>query len=89
MQWAISKSHESIGERGEKLLIKEVRVIGDQAAIGGEITKVGAGGHGMGVKLAVSNKEDQSKNKKNLKKFLKCIGFPLGSVEGLHSLGIL
>lgn len=71
MQWAISKSHESIGERGEKLRIKEVKGIGNQAEIGGGVTTVGAGGLGMGVKLAVSDTEDQSRNKKNLKKFFK------------------
>lgn len=71
MQWAISKSHESIGERGEKLRIKDVKGIGDQATIGGGVTKIGAGGLGMGVKLAVSDTEDQSRNKKNLMKFFK------------------
>ena len=71
MQWAINRSHESIGERGEKLRIKEVKGIGDQAIVSGGVTRIGAGGLGMGVKLAVSNEEDQSKNKKNLKKFFK------------------
>jgi len=71
MQWAISKSHESIGPRGEKLKIKEVHGIGDETKIHGETTKVGAGGLGMGVKLSVSDAKDQERSKNMLKKFLK------------------
>ena len=71
MQWAISKSHESIGERGEKLLIKDVEGLGDKAVIGGERTRVGAGGMGMGVKLARSDEKDQTRNKMMLEDFLK------------------
>ena len=71
MQWAIGKSHESIGAKGEKLRVKEVEGIGDQTTIQGETKKVGAGGIGMGVRLAVSDKEDQQRSKKMLSKVLK------------------
>lgn len=70
MQWAISQSHASIGPKGEKLTVKEVVGIGDSAIIDGERKKVGAGGIGMGVKLAVSDKDDQERSKKMLEKFL-------------------
>ncbi len=71
MQWAISKSHESIGEKGEKLKIKDVQGIGDQTVINGERKRIGAGGMGMGVKLAVSDEHDQERSKKMLAKMLK------------------
>lgn len=71
MQWAIGKSHDSIGPKGEKLRIKEVEGIGDQTTIEGETKKVGAGGIGMGVRLAVSDKDDQQRSKKMLNKVLK------------------
>ena len=71
MQWAISKSHESIGPKGEKLRTKEVEGIGDQTRIQGETKKVGAGGIGMGVRLAVSDKDDQQRSKKMLRNLLK------------------
>ena len=74
MQWAISKSHESIGERGELLKVKEVQGIGDMRVIdtdSGEMERVGAGGWGGGVHLAVSDVETQRKNREKLDKFLK------------------
>lgn len=71
MQWAIGRSHDSIGPKGEKLRIKEVEGIGDQTIIEGEAKKVGAGGLGMGVRLAVSDKDDQQRSKKMLNKVLK------------------
>lgn len=71
MQWAIGKSHESIGPKGEKLRVKEVEGIGDQTKILGETKKVGAGGIGMGVRLAISDKEDQQRSKKMLGNLFK------------------
>ena len=67
MQWAISKSHASIGEYGEKLPVKEIQGIGDK--------RLGAGGDfktiTTGVKLAVSDEETQRKNRNKLDRFLK------------------
>mmetsp|Transcript_18878 Transcript_18878/g.24528 ORF Transcript_18878/g.24528 Transcript_18878/m.24528 type:complete len:128 (-) Transcript_18878:2629-3012(-) len=59
MMWAIGKSHESIGEKGEKLKIKEVEGIG------------GGVGFGGGVKLVNSTKDEQERNKALLAKILK------------------
>ena len=98
MQWAISKSHEEIGVRGElyllpmsfvlyscsqtsiivalsllgeKLQNKKIEGIGDKVIMDGEAKKVGAGGLGGGVNLAVSNETIQERNQRMLKKFLK------------------
>lgn len=71
MQWAIGRSHESIGEKGEKLRVKEVKGLGDTAFVGGEQHKIGAGGLGMGVNLAVSDKDDQERNRVMLEKFFR------------------
>lgn len=71
MQWAIGKSHKSIGPKGELLEIKEVQGTGGVAAVNGETKKIGAGGIGMGVKLAVSDKDDQERSKKMLGKILR------------------
>lgn len=72
MQWAISKSHESIGEYGERLPVKEVQGIGDKHVNeDGRIAPIGAGGWGGGVRLAVSDHETQQKNKKKLALLLK------------------
>ena len=71
MQWAIGRAHDSIGERGEKLRVKEVQGIGDQTVVGGESKRVGAGGMGMGVKLTVSDQNDQERSKRMLAKMLK------------------
>jgi len=75
MQWAISKSHDSIGQYGERLPIKQVQGIGDKRIIDSnnqnQIETVGAGGWGGGVRLAVSDAETQSKNNKKLARFLK------------------
>ena len=71
MMWAISKSHDSIGVKGEKLHIKEVQGIGDTVSLSGEQVKLGAGHMGGGVKLAVSSKEEQQRNKALLAKVLK------------------
>lgn len=58
---------------GEKLRIKQIEGIGDKIIDKetGEARKVGAGGIGGGVNLAVSNEETQKRNNKMLKKFLK------------------
>ena len=72
MQWAIGKSWESIGERGEKLRQKDVEGRGDVAKLqDGTERKIGAGGLGMGVHLAQSNPEDQERNRKMLERFFK------------------
>lgn len=71
MQWAISRSHQSIGPKGELLEIKEVQGIGQTATVGGESKIIGAGGVGMGVKLATSDKDDQERSKKMLANILK------------------
>lgn len=71
MQWAISKSHESIGERGEKLKDKKLHGLGDKALIDGETVKVGAGGYLGGVKLAVSSDDNQKKNRAMLESLFK------------------
>uniref|UniRef100_A0A7S2R0H2 Uncharacterized protein n=1 Tax=Eucampia antarctica TaxID=49252 RepID=A0A7S2R0H2_9STRA len=71
MQWAIGKAHDSIGENGEKLKIKEIQGLGDKTVIKGEIKKVGADGVGLGVKLAVSDEHYQAQNKQMLQTFFK------------------
>jgi len=73
MQWAISKSHASIGEQGERLPVKTVQGIGDKmiGEDGQVVTHVGAGGWGGGVNLAVSDEETQQRNRKMLNKFLR------------------
>ena len=72
MQWAIGKSWESIGERGELLRQKEGEGRGDVARLpDGTERKIGAGGLGMGVHLAQSNAEDQERNRKMLERFFK------------------
>jgi hypothetical protein len=81
MQWAISKSHHSIGLNGENLPNKSgIQGLGDQRAVvvkdsehREEIQyhKVGAGGWGGGVHLAMSDEETQQRNHQMLRKFLK------------------
>ncbi len=81
MQWAIGKAHDSIGEKGEKLEVKEIQGLGNQRIVttssseDGEVKVqrigVGAGGLGMGVKLAMSDDQDQQNSKKMLEKMLK------------------
>mmetsp|Transcript_6391 Transcript_6391/g.9739 ORF Transcript_6391/g.9739 Transcript_6391/m.9739 type:complete len:152 (+) Transcript_6391:152-607(+) len=71
MQWAISKSHESIGERGEKLEIKSVTGLGDKRIVDGKEETIGSGGYGGGVRLAVSDEKFQRQNKVMLEAFLK------------------
>lgn len=67
MQWAISKSVEEIGERGEKLQNKQLQGFGNKTVIGGREEKIGAGGKFGGVHLAVSDSSTQEKNKVMLK----------------------
>ena len=71
MQWAIGRAHDSIGEKGEKLRIKDVQGIGDQSVVDGKTQRIGAGGMGMGVKLAVSDEHDQERSKRMLANMLK------------------
>ena len=56
---------------GEKLQNKKIQGIGDKVVMDGEAKKVGAGGIGGGVNLAVSNETIQERNQRMLKKFLK------------------
>jgi hypothetical protein len=72
MQWAISKSHESIGEQGEKLQVKDLQGFGNKRLDeDGTLKQVGAGGWGAGVKLAVSDGETQKRNGEMLDKYFK------------------
>lgn len=72
MQWAISKSHESIGKRGEFLPKKEIQGIGDKRILeDGTEEKVGAGGVGGGVRLAVSDPKTQTQNRQMLEAFFR------------------
>lgn len=78
MQWAISKSHHSIGLHGEKLPnrsgiqgLGDKRVVVAEDAEQPEYRKVGAGGWGGGVHLATSDEETQRRNQEKIRKFLK------------------
>ena len=53
---------------------KKIEGVGDKRIVNentGEVTKVGAGGWGGGVNLAVSDENTQKKNQEMLRKFLK------------------
>jgi hypothetical protein len=63
MQWAISKSVDEIGERGEKLRVKSLEGYGDKTVIDGREERIGAGGRYGGVRLAVSNPKTQENNR--------------------------
>jgi hypothetical protein len=63
MQWAISKSVDEIGERGEKLRIKSLEGYGDKTIIDGREERIGAGGKYGGVHLAVSDTKTQENNR--------------------------
>ncbi len=67
MQWAISKSVDEIGERGEKLQNKNVQGFGNKTVIDGREETIGAGGKFGGVHLAVSDSSTQEKNRAMLK----------------------
>lgn len=72
MQWAISKSHVAIGERGELLEKKQIEGIGDVRILeDGTQEKVGAGGVGGGVRLAVSDEKTQQQNRQMLEAFFR------------------
>jgi hypothetical protein len=81
MQWAISKSHQSIGVHGEFLPQNRKELLDDSSSTrlkGGIVgdcradgTTVGAGGWGGGVRLAVSDEETQRMNRSKLDKFLR------------------
>ena len=62
-----------ISNTGEKLKIKTIEGIGDKIIdkSTGETKKIGAGGWGGGVNLAVSNETIQKENTRKLKKWLK------------------
>ena len=72
MNWSIGKAHESIGEDGERLPVKTLHGLGD-TVVGDDGTRqrVGAGGWGGGVHLAVSDEENQRSNREALNKFFK------------------
>ena len=63
MQWAISKSVDEIGERGEKLRIKSLGGYGDKTVIDGREERIGSGGRYGGVHLAVSDANTQENNR--------------------------
>lgn len=66
MQWAISRSVEEIGERGEKLDVARLSGNGDRTVIDGVEQKVGAGGRYGGVNLAKSDENTQKNNRQML-----------------------
>lgn len=63
MQWAISKSVDEIGERGEKLQNKQVQGFGNKTVIDGREETIGAGGKFGGVHLAMSDTSTQDQNR--------------------------
>ncbi|KAL7536865.1 hypothetical protein ACHAXR_007443 [Thalassiosira sp. AJA248-18] len=63
MQWAISKSVDEIGERGEKLQHKQLQGCGNKSIIDGREETIGAGGKFGGVHLAMSDSSTQDKNR--------------------------
>ena len=71
MQWAISKSVDSIGERGEKLQHKQLEGYGNKTLIDGKEEKVGAGGKFGGVHLAMSDTTTQENNRMMLEAMFK------------------
>lgn len=71
MQWAISKSHASIGEHGERLPVKQVQGLGQHRVDEDGTVKIGAGGWGGGVRLADSDEETQRRNQKKLRQFMR------------------
>jgi len=71
MQWAISKSVDEIGERGEKLQRKQHQGFGQKTVIDGREEKIGAGGKYGGVNLAMSDSSTQEKNKRMLEGMFK------------------
>lgn len=72
MQWAISKSHASIGEKGEFLEKKDIEGIGNyRVKEDGTKEQVGAGGVGGGVRLAVSDNKTQEQNRQMLEAFFR------------------
>lgn len=73
MNWSIGKAHAAIGESGERLPQKYAHrqgLVGDAIVTpDGETKKVGAGGWGGGVHLAVSDEETQRRNRQALNHF--------------------
>merc|ERR1712037_941023 len=70
MQWAIQKSHESLGKQGELLNNLQVQGVGNNSTINGTIREIGAGGFGGGVKLSNSNSKDHRRNMDLLQRYL-------------------
>lgn len=67
MQWAISKSVDEIGARGEKLQNKQLEGFGNKTLIDGKEERIGAGGGKFGgVHLAMSDESTQDNNRKML-----------------------
>mmetsp|Transcript_11309 Transcript_11309/g.24878 ORF Transcript_11309/g.24878 Transcript_11309/m.24878 type:complete len:144 (-) Transcript_11309:199-630(-) len=71
MQWAISKSVDEIGERGEKLQHKQLQGFGNKTIIDGREEAIGAGGKLGGVHLAVSDSSTQENNRVMLEAMFK------------------
>jgi hypothetical protein len=72
MNWSDRQAAARVGLRGENLAVKDVQGLGDQTvtSVGG-LVKVGGGGWGGGVRLAVSNAKVQQDNKEALEKFFR------------------
>ena len=71
MQWAISKSVDEIGARGEKLERKQLEGYGNKTIIDGKEETIGAGGKLGGVRLAMSDESTQKNNKIMLEALFK------------------
>lgn len=78
VDWTREQSNKNIGKDGERLPVKEVKGLGSSRilSVGSDDNvekrqKVGAGGWGGGVNLAVSDAETQRRNQAKLEKFLQ------------------
>lgn len=70
-KWAISKSVDEIGERGEKLKHKQLQGYGNKTIIDGRKENIGAGGKFGGVHLAMSDSSTQENNRAMLEAMFK------------------
>jgi len=75
MKWAERKSLDNIGDRGDRLparhqhkLRQSLTAVGDMRSDG---KKIGAGGWGGGVNLAVSDRRTQERNNEKLNRFIE------------------
>ena len=68
-----NKRIENLGAEGEKLhrIQQSDNIVGDTIVVDGEEQRIGAGAKLGGVRLAVSDVEDQRRNKEMLQAFLK------------------